>query len=236
MSEPVLLIPGVMCDARLFAHQIEQLSLNRPVMVTLPTHGVSVEEISAVIFKQAPASFAVVGIGLGGQIALDLVRRGVNRVSRIVLLSTDPLAENPQVAAARDARIVAARAGRLAQAMIEEYPDTSLTQSDALPDLRAKVQLMAETLGEGVFIRQSRAMQRRPDQQKTLRRALLPALILAGARDQTVPMRRHEFIAGLMPFAKLQVIEGAGTLAPLEQPEAVTAALESFLQGPMLLR
>ncbi len=230
MTETVVLIPGLMCDCRLFAHQIQNLSLNRPVMLALPNVGTSVEEMSAAIFKQAPTSFAVVGLGIGGQIALDLVRRGVNRVSRIALISTDPLAESPQIAAARDARIVAVRAGRLNQAMIEEYADLT-TQ-----DLRDTVRAMAETLGEGVFIRQSRAMQRRPDQQKTLRRATLPALILAGAQDSIVPLRRHEFMAGLMPFATLQVIEGAGALAPLEQPEAVTAALETFLQGPMLLR
>jgi pimeloyl-ACP methyl ester carboxylesterase len=49
-------------------------------------------------------------------------------------------------------------------------------------------------------------------------------------------MRRSEFTAGLMPFGKLQVIAGAGHLASLEQPEAVSEALEAFLKGPVLLR
>ena len=100
----------------------------------------------------------------------------------------------------------------------------------------AQVAEMALSLGADVFVTQSRALQRRPDQQKTLRRAMLPALILAGAQDTLVPLRRQDFVAGLMPFARLQVIEGAGHLPPLEQPEAVTEALEAFLNGPMLLR
>ena len=95
---------------------------------------------------------------------------------------------------------------------------------------------MALGLGEGVFLRQSRALQRRPDQQKTMRRVKLPALVLAGAADTLVPLRRSEFTAGLMPFGKLVVIPDAGHLAPLEQPEAVSEALAAFLSGPVLLR
>ena len=100
----------------------------------------------------------------------------------------------------------------------------------------ALVKDMALGLGEGVFLRQSRALQRRPDQQKTMRRVKLPALVIAGAADTLVPMRRLEFTANLMPFGKLQVIAEAGHLAPLEQPESVSAALAAFLAGPVLLR
>jgi hypothetical protein len=39
-----------------------------------------------------------------------------------------------------------------------------------------------------------------------------------------------------MPFGTLKVIENAGQLPSLEQPDAVTDALASFLAGPLLLR
>ncbi len=91
-------------------------------------------------------------------------------------------------------------------------------------------------LGEGVYLRQSRAMQRRPDQQKTMRRIKLPALILAGAHDSLVPLRRQEFTANLMPFGKMQIIENAGNLPTLEEPEATGALIDAFLNGPVLLR
>jgi pimeloyl-ACP methyl ester carboxylesterase len=95
---------------------------------------------------------------------------------------------------------------------------------------------MAFALGAEVFIAQSRALQRRRDQQKTLRRTTIPALILAGAQDGLVPVRRQSFMADLMPSARVQVIEGAGHLLPLERPEAVSKALESFFNGPLILR
>lgn len=236
MNDPLILIPGLMCDARAFLPQIMALSKGRTITIALPTPGATVEEISARILDGAPKKFVLVGQGLGGDVALDLVRRAADRVTRIVLLSTDPLAEAPQIAAAREARMVAARAGRLAEAMADEVPLSALAEGPQRQGVYTTLQAMAQDLGPEVFIAQSRALQRRPDQQKTLRRATLPALILAGEDDRLVPLRRQELVAGLMPFAKLVTIPGASHMAPLEQPQAVTEALEEFLAGPLLLR
>lgn len=225
-----------MADARLFVPQLVGLGAARAMQVVLVTQGETVEAMSAFVLAQAPPKFALIGHGLGGDVALDVVRREPDRVSRVVLIATDPLAEAPQAAAAREVRIVAARSGRLAEAMLEEIPRAALADTAWRDDVLALVQDMALGLGEGVFLRQSRALQRRPDQQKTMRRVKIPALILAGAQDTLVPVRRQEFTAGLMPFGKMQLIDDAGHLPTLEQPEAVTAVLEAFLNGPMLLR
>jgi pimeloyl-ACP methyl ester carboxylesterase len=95
---------------------------------------------------------------------------------------------------------------------------------------------MAFDLGEGVYLRQSRALQRRPDQQKTLRKAAMPALLIAGADDRIVPPRRMDFMQSLMPRARLHIIEGAGSLPTLEAPEAVNNLITAFLAEPLLLR
>lgn len=236
MTHPLVLIPGLMADARVFLPQMVRLGASRAMHVVLPTQGETVEQMSESILASLPPKFALLGHGLGGDVALDLIRRAPERVTRVALLATDPLAEPPASAAAREARIVAAKSGRLAQAMVEEIPRDALTDSLWRDEILALVQDMALGLGEGVFLRQSRALQRRPDQQKTMRRVKLPALVIAGEADTLVPMRRSEFTAGLMPFGKLQVIAGAGHLASLEQPEAVSEALETFLNGPVLLR
>lgn len=236
MHEPVVLIPGLMADARLFLPQLVGLGAVRAMQVALVTQGDTVEAMSAWVLAQAPPKFALVGQGLGGDVALDMVRREPDRVTRVVLMAADPLAEPPQAAAAREARIVAARSGRLAEAMLGEIPRAALADTPWRDEVLALVRDMALGLGEGVFLRQSRALQRRPDQQKTMRKVKIPALILAGAQDTLVPVRRQEFTAGLMPFGTLRLIDDAGHLPSLEQPEAVTAAIGAFLNGPMLLR
>ena len=235
-SDPIVFIPGFMCDARAFLPQIVQLGADHACQVILPSGEETIERLSEKVLANTPEKFVLVGHGLGGDVVMDVLRRAPERVLRVVLISTDPLAEPPKAAASREARIVAAKAGRLVQAAAEDYPETAFAATEWRDEVRALVADMVLQLGEGVYIRQCRAAQRRPDQSKTLRRALMPALILAGAEDGLVPVRRQEFLAGLLPHGRLQVIPGAGNLPMLEQPEAVTDALREFLAGPMMLR
>ena len=79
-------------------------------------------------------------------------------------------------------------------------------------------------------------MQRRKDQQATLRRCKVPALVLCGAHDTLYPVKRHEFMAELIPYAQLCVLENSGHLPMLEQPDETTAALREWLAQPYVLR
>ena len=236
MPEPLVMIPGLMADARLFLPQMVRLGSYRACHVCIAAKGDTVEQMSEAMLPGLPEKFALLGHGLGGDIALEIIRRCPDRVTRMVMMATDPFSEPPQTAAERETRMVLARAGRLVDAMAHEVPISAIADSPWRDDIMALVKDMALGLGEGVFIRQSRAMQRRPDQQKTMRKVKLPALVIAGRQDPLVPLRRQEFTATLMPYGQFKIIEDSGHLAPLEQPEAVSEAIESFLNGPMMLR
>ena len=88
---------------------------------------------------------------------------------------------------------------------------------------------MALDLGADVFERQIRALQRRPDQQGALRMIKTPTLVVCGAHDRLTPVRKHAFMADLIPGAELKVIDDAGHLPTLETPQAVNEALENWL-------
>ena len=235
MAEPLVFLPGMMCDARLFGPQIAELSADTAVMVAPITQGERVEEIASGLLDLLPQRFALAGLSMGGIVAMEILRRAPERVTRIALLDTNPLAETPQVAAAREPQIVAARTGRMLEVMREEMKPNYLAPGAGRPAVLDLVMDMADTLGPEVFIRQSRALQRRPDQQSTLRKCKIPALVLCGAHDVLCPVRRHEFMAELIPNAKLHIIEGAGHLPTLEQPDETTRALRAWMTQPMVL-
>ena len=234
MREPLVFLPGLMADARMFLPQIVMLGPLWSAQVILQVQGETVEEMSAQVLEQAPAQFSLIGQGLGGAVALDVLRRAAERVVRVVLISTPPLAEQPQAAAAREARIVAARSGRLHEALSSEVPEAALADTPWQADVLAVLRDMGMALGEAVFVRQSRALQRRPDQQKTMRRVKAPVLVMGGAADTLIAVRRQEFTAGLVPYGRMVVVEGAGHVPSLEQPDLVAEILAAFLSEPLL--
>jgi pimeloyl-ACP methyl ester carboxylesterase len=236
-AEPLVLIPGFMADARSFMPQLAHLGAGRPIVILTPGLADTVEKIGAEVAPQLPARFALLGHGLGGNIAIEILRKRPEAVSRIALIATDPLPEPPQLAAEQEALLVAAKTGHMADCIAQMLPASALYDAPWRSEIIALVQDMAATLGPDQFQRQLRVMQRRPDQQKTLRKANVPTLILAGVADTILPRRRAEFLAAMMPQGCLELIPEAGHLPQLEQPEAVTTALRTFLAGrlPTLL-
>jgi pimeloyl-ACP methyl ester carboxylesterase len=229
MPEPLVLIPGMMCDGRLFGPQILALGVDRAVHLAPITGADRVEALAQAVLDGAPQRFALAGLSMGGIVAMEVLRRAPERVTRLALLDTNALAETPAVSTAREPQIVAARAGRLADVMREEMKPKYLAPGPGQKDVLRLVMAMATSLGPEVFIRQSRALQRRPDQQATLRKYGGISLVLCGEHDTLCPVQRHELMAGLLPKARLKVIPDAGHLPTLEQPDAVNRALADWL-------
>ncbi len=234
-QETLVFLPGTMCDARLFAPQMFELAAERPVLVAPVSRGDRVEEVASELLDALPRRFALCGQGLGGIIAIDLMRRAPDRVSRIALIATNALQDTPQESAARESLIVGARTGRLGDVIDELVPADALAPGPARAQVRALMHDMADFLGADAFVRQMRMLQRRRDLQAALRRCKAPALMIAGACDRIVPARRMEFLAEFTPFASLEVIEDAGHFPSLENPGAMTSVLRSWMRAPLVL-
>ena len=228
-TEPIIFLPGMMCDARLFAPQIDGLSHERAVMVA-PVHlGERIEEIASTILDAAPHRFALCGLSLGGIVAMEIIRRAPDRVSRICLMDTNPTSETPERAAKREPQIIAAQTGCLEYIMRKEIICNYFAETPLKMHILELMVDMALSLGPEAFVRQSRALQKRRDQQSLLCNIKCPTLILCGAEDQITLPKRHEFMAELIEHAELVVIENAGHLPTLEQPEATIAAMRAWL-------
>jgi len=236
MFEPLVFLPGMMCDARLFGPQIAALSPEFSVMVCPVTRGERIEEIASALLDDLPSRFALAGLSMGGIVAMEILRRAPGRVTRLALMDTNPLAETPQIAAAREPQIVKARAGRLLDVMRDEMKPHYLAPGPYRGEILKLVMDMADSLGPETFVRQSRALQRRRDQQATLRKCKVPTLILCGAHDALCPIKRHTFMAELIQGAELLVLDDAGHLPTLEMPDDTTAALRRWMQQPSQLR
>lgn len=230
MTLPLVLLPGMMCDARLFGPQIAALSGRVPIHLAPVTAHDSVEALAADILENAPPRFALAGLSMGGIVAMEVVRQAPDRVRRLGLLDTNPRAELDQVKQGREPQIEKVRAGGLREVMRDELKPNYLADGPNRQEVLDLCMEMAVDLGPDVFERQSRALQARPDQQDTLKSVQVPTLILMGEDDRLCPRDRHELMHDLVDGSVFEIVQGAGHLPTLEQPGAVTRAFQRWLE------
>lgn len=224
---PLVLIPGMMCDARMWGGIAAGLGV--PVIHCLPTEADCMAALAKALLHEAPPRFALAGLSMGGILAMEVLRQAPDRVERLALLDTNPRAEAPEVQARREPQIARARAGGLARVMRDEMKPNYLAAGPGQPAVLDLCMDMALSLGPEVFARQSRALRDRPDQQATLAAFTGPALVLMGAEDRLCPLDRHQLMHKLMPQSRLVILPGAGHLPPLERPQETAAALRDWL-------
>lgn len=231
MSMPLVLVPGMMCDARLFGPQIEALSGPRPLhLATISGHD-TVADLARAVLVAAPLRFALAGLSMGGIVAMEMVAQAPERVARLALLDTNPKAEAPAIAERREPQIARVEQGELRAVFRDQMKPNYLTDGPRRQEILDLCMEMALGLGPVVFVRQSRALMTRPDQQGTLAAVRVPTLVLCGEDDVLCPRHRHELMHALIPDSRLEVIAGAGHLPTLERPEETNAALARWLEA-----
>jgi pimeloyl-ACP methyl ester carboxylesterase len=231
MRTPLVLLPGMMCDERLFEPQIEALGDIAEIWVGHIGAAASVEKIAAGVLEEVPfRRFALCGLSMGGIVAMQILAQAPDQVTHLALLDTNHLPEIPERQRLRGPQIERVRQGRLREVLIEEMKPNYLAdahQADAA--LLERVLDMGLQLGQDAFERQSLALRDRPDATAVLRRFSGPALVLCGEEDKLCPPERHRAIADLIPGSTLVVVPGAGHLTTLEAPTSVNAALRAWL-------
>jgi len=229
--EPLVLIPPMLCDVRVFGAQLAGLSADVPMLYAPTCHGERMEEVASQILSWTPQKFAMAGCGMGASVALEILRRAPDRVSRVALISGSAHGETPEGASGREPKIVAARSGRFDEVIGDEMKPEWLAAGSPRAEIAQLIVDMAWNQGPEAYVKQARSMQRRRDQQATLRQISQPTWVICGAEDGHLPVKRHEFTAEMIQGAELKVVENAGFLPTLEQPDQMIDVLRAFLKA-----
>ncbi len=226
---PLVLLPGMMCSAQLFHHQIDCFSKDRAVQFSPLIAHDDIGRLAEDVLTHAPTEFALCGLSMGGIVAMEVIRQAPERVRGLALLDTNHLAELDSVKQRRIPQIEKVKAGGLLEVMRDEMKPNYLVDGDGKAEILDLCLQMALALGGDVFIRQSIALRDRTDQSGTLRTVKVPTLVLCGEEDRLCPVEKHQLMATLVEGATLKVIEGAGHLPVLEQAEIVNGFLGQWL-------
>jgi pimeloyl-ACP methyl ester carboxylesterase len=233
-SIPLVLIPGLMCDGSVWSPVFPYLDTNYPV--TIANHGPadSLVQMAQQIFDTVDGPMLLAGHSMGGRVALEMIRLAPQRVRGVALLDTGylPRESGASGVAEQDKRMALLRIAQQqgVRAMAQEWV-RGMVHPDRLAnaDFIEHIVAMFERKSAEVFACQIRALLNRPDGGDVLQMIKIPTLLQCGRQDTWSPPSQHEAMRALVPTAVLDVIENAGHMAPMEQPEGVAASLNRWL-------
>lgn len=228
--ETIILVPGLLCDAVVWEHQEAALAGLYDVIIPELTRQDSMAAMAAHVLSLAPERFSIAGHSMGARVAIEVWRQAPGRVTRLALLDTGVHPASADELPKRQAMLdISAGHGMtaLADAWLPPMVKPGLLETDT--DLRARLYAMVERMTPTIHRQQITALVNRPDAAPLLPQIACPVLIGVGELDRWSPPEQHEPMVAAIPSARMVVFDGAGHMAPMETPEAVSAALVEWM-------
>ncbi len=226
---PLLALPGLLCDERLWQPQVAALGARHPVTTFPLTPQRSMAELAtAAVARAAAGRFALAGLSMGGYLALEIVRRAPERVAALALLDTSARPDTPEASEARRSAI--ARSASDFDGVVDALMPRLLHPAH-LDDaaLVATVRAMAHDVGRDGYVGQQEAIMGRADSRPALAQIRCPTLVLCGRDDALTPLELHEEMHAGIAGSRLIVVERCGHLSTIERPDEVNDALGRWL-------
>lgn len=229
MPVPLIFLPGMLCDHRLWRYQTSALSGLTECHTPLLREHDSITALATHVLDNAPDSFALCGLSMGGYVAFEILRQAPERVRRLALIATSARPDTAAQTSVRERLMALAKHGKFQGVTPSLLPSLLHPDSIGRSDVTDIIMEMARDTGQEAFLRQEVAVINRIDSRPSLPEIQCETLILCGEADRRTPPEYSEEMASLIPHATLYLLPGAGHLPPLEQPEAVTRHLKAWL-------
>jgi pimeloyl-ACP methyl ester carboxylesterase len=228
MQPAPVLLPGNMCDARLWTADVRAL-LSGALDADL-TRDDSISAMAERALEATNGQLLPVGFSMGAIVAVEMAVQAPERIVGLVLSGYNATADLPERAAHRPAQQVEVRAGGLERVLVEELkPNYLAAQNRTDSALRCLLRDMGMGLGADVFVRQSEALRLREDRRAAIAALDIPVLYLCGQEDTLCSPAWHSIWASMTPKSQFRKISGAGHMLPLEAPKAFAATIEHWL-------
>lgn len=235
----LLFLPGLICDARIYAPQTAAFAASQVVdsYGSADEPADSLVEMARIALAQADATgadqFDLFGHSMGGRVALEVFRLAPERVRRLALVSTGvhPLA--PDETGKREGlKAIGHRHGF--QALVDNWLPPMVAEANrSNPAIYGPLEEMCLSKGQVMFDAQIKALVTRPEVASLLPQITCPTLVLTGELDTWASPAQHQQIATAIPGAQLVIVPGAGHMVQFEAPDEVNHAISRWLARPV---
>ena len=222
----LVLLPAMLCNEDLYRPQIERLrDLVEPMTLTVAER--TMADAAVEVLRLAPERFLLAGTSYGGNLALEIVALAPSRVLGLWLMGCNP---GPHVdPAAAHRRTDRVQSGEFADVIEELASAITYERGPHAITAASSFRRMAGQAGPAVFLRQNAALLGRRDRRPDLSRIGCPTLLVWGREDRFAAPRHGAEMSGLIPGARLVVVDACGHLPTLEQPDATVALTRQWL-------
>lgn len=240
----LLLVHGFPLDRTIWKHQVATLSGWRRIAPDLrglgsseaPEDGYSMgayaDDLVRLLDRLRVEKAVVAGLSMGGYIVFEMLRRYRERIAGLILCDTKAEADTPEGRRGRDdsIKLVESRGPQaLAERMVPMMMGRTTQQTQ--PQVVQEVREMIGRSPAAGLIGALRAMKERPDSTSVLGAIDVPTLVVVGQEDEITPPAAARRLKEAIPAASLTIIAGAGHVAPLEAPTAVSRIMAEFLDA-----
>lgn len=227
MADDLILLPGLLCDARLWRDVASRLAVRSQIADL--TQDQSVPAMAERVLETAPARFALAGLSMGGYVALEIMRQAPERVTHLALFDTSARPDDDArketrrkgIAMVQQGRFIGVSRGLLGTLIAPHHMGTPLA---------AEVQAMSERVGAEAYVRQQTAIMGRVDSRPMLGTIQVPTLVGVGELDKLTPPELAEEMAGAIRGAELVRFADSAHLPTMENPEVVVEAMRGWLE------
>jgi pimeloyl-ACP methyl ester carboxylesterase len=189
------------------------------------------EDMARHILGNAPENFVFTGLSMGGYAGFEIMRQVPERVTALILMNTSARPDAPEQIERRRGLIETVNGQGIDAVVDAVLPAFLAEQNQGNTALTDKVRQMAGETGVETFLNQISAIMGRADSRPILQMISCPTLVIVGADDSLTPPELAREIVGGISGAELAVIPDCGHLSSIEQPDAVSQAIKSFLEG-----
>ncbi|GLX01234.1 alpha/beta fold hydrolase [Microtetraspora sp. NBRC 16547] len=197
-----------------------------------PSLDLMADDVARLLDHEGVERAVVGGQSMGGYVTMAFCRRHPDRLLGVVLADTKAAADPPPARENRE-RIAEAVLRDGSEILVREVlpPQLGATTKQGRPMVAGRVRGLVQSAPPAAVAWAQRAMAARPDSSDTLRTLKVPALVVVGDEDELSPPAEAEAMAGTVPDGRLVVIEKAGHLSAMEQPEAFNHAVADFVRS-----
>ena len=226
----LIFIPGLLCTEALFASQITAFEGLYDIQIAPTTSRSSITDMAEAARELITDRAVIIGLSMGGYVALELALRYPEAVAGLGLLSTSARADDDERRKMREELIRLSSIGRFKGVTPRLLPRFLSPEALANDIITSTVMSMAETIGQENFVLQQRAIIARQDQRPNLSALSMPSLVLCGLQDELTPPHLSEEMADKLGNAELVLIERCGHLSTLEAADTVNSALQRLIE------